>query len=57
MYRFLLGRLYAALPLILTPELLNYLRNHFLRDKVPWVAEVDLLLSELCRPVGYGVGA
>ncbi len=44
---------YAALPLILTPELLNYLRNRFLRDKVPWVAEVDLLLSELCRPVGY----
>jgi len=54
---------YAALPLILTPELLNYLRNHFLRDKVPWVtekelfvpwvAEADLLLSELCRPVGY----
>ncbi len=44
---------YAALPLVLTPELLNYLRNHFLRGKTPWVAEVDLLLSELCRPVGY----
>lgn len=44
---------YAALPLILTPELLNYLRNHFLRGQVPWVAEIDLLLSELCRPVGY----
>ncbi|PZN82954.1 MAG: hypothetical protein DM484_05555 [Candidatus Methylumidiphilus alinenensis] len=45
---------YAALPLILTPELLNYLRNHFLRGaEVPWVAEADLLLSELCRPVGY----
>jgi formylglycine-generating enzyme required for sulfatase activity len=44
---------HAALPLILTPELLNYLREHFLRGRVPWVAEVDLLLSELCRPVGY----
>jgi formylglycine-generating enzyme required for sulfatase activity len=44
---------YAALPLVLTPELLNYLRNQFLRDKhVPWVAEVDLLLSDLCHPVG-----
>ena len=45
---------HAALPLVLTPELLNYLRNQFLREeKVPWVAEVDLLLSDLCRPVGY----
>lgn len=45
---------HAALPLVLTPELLNYLRNDFLRDKnVPWVAEVDLLLSDLCSQVGY----
>lgn len=45
---------YAALPLILTPELLNYLRYQLLRNvRVPWVAEVDLLLSDLCRPVGY----
>jgi hypothetical protein len=44
---------HAALPLILTPELLHYLRNTFLRGQVPWVAEVDLLLSELCQPVGY----
>jgi formylglycine-generating enzyme required for sulfatase activity len=44
---------YAALPLVLTPELLNYLRNQFLRDRhVPWVSEVDLLLSDLCSPVG-----
>jgi len=43
---------YAALPLILTPELLNYLRNRFLKGKVPWVAEVDLLLSDLCKQVG-----
>ena len=45
---------HAALPLVLTPELLNYLRNQFLRGEgVPWVAEADLLLSDLCRPVGY----
>ncbi|MEQ9623130.1 formylglycine-generating enzyme family protein [Coleofasciculus chthonoplastes] len=44
---------HAALPLVLTPELLNYLRNQFLRGQVPWLAEVDLLLSELCTPVGY----
>lgn len=45
---------HAALPLVLTPELLNCLRNQFLRGEgVPWVAEVDLLLSDLCNPVGY----
>ncbi len=44
---------HAALPLALTPELLNYLRVQFLRGEVPWVAEVDLLLSDLCRQVGY----
>ncbi len=46
---------YAAVPLILTPELLNYLRVRFLRgrDGVPWIAEADLLLSDLCVPVGY----
>ncbi|MEP0950119.1 MULTISPECIES: formylglycine-generating enzyme family protein [Cyanophyceae] len=43
---------HAALPLILTPELVSYLRNEFLRE-VPWMAEVDLLLSDLCSPVGY----
>jgi len=45
---------YAALPLVLTPELVNYLRNQFLREEnVPWVAEVDLLLSDLCSQVGH----
>lgn len=45
---------FCALPLVLTPELVNYLRNQFLREhNIPWVAEVDLLLSELCQPVGY----
>ena len=45
---------HAALPLILTPELLNYLHNQCLREaQVPWVAAADLLLSDLCTPVGY----
>jgi formylglycine-generating enzyme required for sulfatase activity len=43
---------HAALPLVLTPELVSYLRNEFLRE-IPWIAEVDLLLSDLCSPVGY----
>ncbi len=51
---YLLLAYHAALPLVLTPELVNYLRNQFLKsDNVPWVAEVDLLLSELCSQVGY----
>jgi hypothetical protein len=44
---------YAALPLVITPELLNYLHTKFLRGRVPWVAQADLLLSELCDPTGY----
>ena len=46
---------HAALPLILTPELLGYLRTHFLsgRHGVPWIGEADLLLSDLCRAVGH----
>ncbi len=43
---------HAALPLVLTPELVSYLRNEFLRG-LPWMAEVDLLLSDLCAPIGY----
>ena len=43
---------YAALPLALTPELVHYLRQQFL-PATPWVAEVDLLLSELCREASY----
>jgi hypothetical protein len=51
---YLLLAYHAALPLVLTPELVNYLRNQFLRnEQVPWVAEVDLLLSDLCNQVGY----
>lgn len=45
---------YAALPLALTPELLNYLHGRFLHIEVPdFEAEADLLLSEdLCRQSG-----
>jgi len=44
---------HAAMPFILTPELLNYIRTEFLSDQVDWVAEADLLLSDLCREIGY----
>jgi hypothetical protein len=44
---------YASLPLLLTPELVGFLRSRFLRGEVPWIAEADLLLSDLCRQVGY----
>jgi len=44
---------HAALPFVLTPELLNYLRIEFLGEEVPWIAEADFLLSDLCNPVGY----
>ena len=51
-YRYL--ACHCALPLVLTPELVNYIRVQFLlNSEVPWIAEADLLLSELCRPVGY----
>jgi len=43
---------YAAIAVVVTPELLNYLRMEFV-PKLPWVAEVDLLLSDLFRVVGY----
>ncbi len=40
---------YAALPLILTPELLHYLRHTF-APATPWISEADILLDEnLCR--------
>jgi formylglycine-generating enzyme required for sulfatase activity len=48
---FLLAQ-YAALPVILTPDLLNYLRDRFL-PQVNWIAEADLLLSDLCRSIGF----
>lgn len=40
---------YAALPIILTPELLHYLRHTF-APATPWISEADILLDEnLCR--------
>lgn len=36
---------------------MNYLRSKFLLNKVPWTAEADLLLSDLCNQVGYGLYA
>lgn len=47
---------HAALPLILTPTLLNLIQINFLEEKqIPWVAEVDFLLSPLCRPIDEGL--
>lgn len=41
----------AALPLGLTPELVHLLRVNFV-PTAPWIAEADLLLSDLCTEVG-----
>ena len=47
---------HAALPLILTPELVNLIRINFLEaSQIPWVAEMDFLLSSLCREIDEGV--
>jgi GTP pyrophosphokinase len=47
---------HAALPLILSPELVNLIHLNFLEGEgIPWVAEVDLLLSPLCRPADEGL--
>jgi len=47
---------HAALPLILTPELVNLIHLNFLEEEqIPWVAEVDFLLSPLCRPIDEGL--
>src|SRR5215472_8732259 len=46
---------HAALPSILTPELINLIRINFLEKDVEWVAEVDLLLSALCNPIGQDI--
>jgi formylglycine-generating enzyme required for sulfatase activity len=43
---------YAAFPLTLTAELCLLLREEFVQD-VPWYVATDILLSELCEPVGY----
>lgn len=47
---------HAALPLILTPQLINLIHINFLDgEQIPWVAEVDFLLSPLCRPIDEGL--
>jgi hypothetical protein len=47
---------HAALPLIVTPELLNLIHINFLNEEqIPWIAEVDFLLSPLCRPIDDGL--
>ena len=43
---------HGAFPLTLTTDLLYCLRENFAPD-VPWYAVGDVLLSGLCRPVGY----
>ena len=50
---------HAAVPEILTPELLYLIRDNFKRDsnghplQIPWMAVSDLLLSDLCREIGF----
>jgi hypothetical protein len=43
---------HAAFPLLLTPDLLYGLWASFVRP-APWTAVADVLLSDLCREVGY----
>src|SRR5579859_3325871 len=45
---------HAALPSLLTPELVHFIRLNFLdqqKPRTPWIAEMDFLLSPLCHPV------
>ncbi|WP_293127020.1 tetratricopeptide repeat protein [Microcoleus sp. bin38.metabat.b11b12b14.051] len=47
---------HAALPLFLSPELVNLININFLdSENVSWIAESDFLLSPLCRPMDRGV--
>jgi len=43
---------HAALPLVLTSDLLFRIWSNFL-TQAPWTAVADILLSNLCREVGY----
>ncbi|MBD2205549.1 hypothetical protein H6G33_24720 [Calothrix sp. FACHB-1219] len=43
---------HAAFPLVLTPDLLYQIWANFL-PQAPWVAVAHVLLSRLCRQVGY----
>jgi tetratricopeptide (TPR) repeat protein len=51
----LLFACHAALPSLLTPELVNLIRINFLEKSVEWIAESDLLLSSLCLPIDQGI--
>ena len=43
---------HAALPSILTPELINLIHINFLNDlEIDWIAEMDFLLSPLCHSI------
>lgn len=44
--------LHAAFPLVLTPDLLYQIWVNFVPE-APWVAVANVLLSRLCREVGY----
>ncbi|MUG95970.1 SUMF1/EgtB/PvdO family nonheme iron enzyme [Scytonema sp. UIC 10036] len=51
---------HAAFPLAITPDLVYYLRENFSffdqkgkKLNIPWIAVPDLLLSNLCYPIGY----
>lgn len=49
---------HAAVPVVLTPELLHFLRvNFFLEGKaqLPYTVEADILLSSLCNELGEGL--
>lgn len=43
---------HAAFPLVLTPDLLYQIWAHFVPE-APWTAVARVLLSRLCRQVGY----
>ena len=45
---------HAAFPLVLTPDLLYQIWANFVPE-APWVAVAHVLLSRLCRQVGYEI--
>ncbi len=49
---------HIALPMLVTPELVNLIRLNFLgEEQIPWYAEADFLLSHLCKAVDPGIYA
>ena len=45
---------HAAFALVITPDLLYRIRSAFV-PHAPWIAVSDILLSSLCREIGYGM--